>query len=205
MIAELVVTWRKHRCLVTQQCLIMFLTHFMKRFMANRSRVMKLIVKTWQILPIQEQMNGILITNSKVCKKIKRLLINITMKILHMNSKMIYGSQQNSLKLQETSQTKWKMLAPIEVSVSKETKVVDFHLKVMKAENFRDLLVMKEKLSMVDLLNDQTGHGSYVFEVVAVLLSVDDSWLQLRIVALTICNWVFLSQLVQNIEVISEG
>ena len=51
------------------------------------------------------------------------------------------------------------MLDLIELSVSKETKDADFHLKAMKGENFQDLVAMKVKLSMVELHNDQIGHG----------------------------------------------
>ena len=51
------------------------------------------------------------------------------------------------------------MLVRIEASVSMEMKVVDLHLMAKKVVNFQVSAVRKEKLSMVDMLKDQTGHG----------------------------------------------
>ena len=78
------------------------------------------------------------------------------MKIQHTNSKTTDNSLKNLLNLLPISLT---MLVRIEASVSMEMKVVDLHLMVEKVANFQVSVVMKEKSSMVDMLNDPTGHG----------------------------------------------
>ena len=78
------------------------------------------------------------------------------MKIQHTNSKTTDNSLKNLLNLLPISLT---MLVRIEASVSMEMKVVDLHLMVKKVVNFQVLVGMKEKSSMVDMLNDPTGHG----------------------------------------------
>ena len=81
------------------------------------------------------------------------------MKIQHTNLKTTDNSLKNLLNLPPISLSRLTMLVRIEASVSMEMKVVDLHLMVKKVVNFQVLVEMKEKSSMVDMLNDPTGHG----------------------------------------------
>ena len=115
--------------------------------------------------------------------------INTMMKIQHTNSKTIDDSLRNLLNLPSITLNLLTMLDRIEVLVLMEMKAVDFHLMAKKVVNFQALVVMKEKSSMEDLQTDQTGHGSYDFEVAEVLLSVVDLSQQLLIAVSITCNW----------------